>query len=164
MDAVRFGRVLGIGARLAAKTAVTAVDAALAPNPNVPATTGTTTVPGAPHTAFPERRSSGVAKMGKPAATTSSHSPRQVRHLTNALSAPIRRLSGVLWFELTGLFFGLFAFSAAVGAWRLHRAWHATPANTSDHVHLLLSLAIALLFAYFSASSFLRARRRNRQG
>src|ERR1700709_1696071 len=34
MDSVRFGRVLGIGARLAAKTMVSAVDAATAPNPS----------------------------------------------------------------------------------------------------------------------------------
>ena len=34
MDSVRFGRTLGIGARLAAKTLVTAVDAATSPNPS----------------------------------------------------------------------------------------------------------------------------------
>ena len=39
MDSVRFGRVLGIGTRLAAKTLVEAVDAAMAPNPS--AKTGT---------------------------------------------------------------------------------------------------------------------------
>ena len=33
MDSVRFGRALGIGTRLAAKTLVEAVDAAMAPNP-----------------------------------------------------------------------------------------------------------------------------------
>ena len=34
MDSVRFGRALGIGARAAAKTLVTAVDAATSPNPS----------------------------------------------------------------------------------------------------------------------------------
>ena len=34
MDSVRFGRALGIGARLAAKTVASAVDAATAPNPS----------------------------------------------------------------------------------------------------------------------------------
>ncbi|HEX4578315.1 MAG TPA: hypothetical protein VH117_13245 [Edaphobacter sp.] len=34
MDSVRFGRALGVGARAAAKTLVTAVDAATAPNPS----------------------------------------------------------------------------------------------------------------------------------
>src|SRR3982075_2517124 len=37
MDSVRFGRVLGIGARLAAKTMVSAVEAATAPNPSAAA-------------------------------------------------------------------------------------------------------------------------------
>src|SRR5882757_8682233 len=37
MDSVRFGRVLGIGARLAAKTMVSAVDAATSPNPSAEA-------------------------------------------------------------------------------------------------------------------------------
>ena len=43
MDSVRFGRVLGIGTRLAAKTLVEAVDAAMAPNPSAKPET-----PGAP--------------------------------------------------------------------------------------------------------------------
>src|SRR5260370_39516963 len=34
MDSVRFGRALGIGARVAAKTLATAVDAATSPNPS----------------------------------------------------------------------------------------------------------------------------------
>ena len=34
MDSVRFGRALGVGARAAAKTLVTAVDAAATPNPS----------------------------------------------------------------------------------------------------------------------------------
>ena len=77
--------------------------------------------------------------------------------------APVRRLSGVLWLEFTGVFFGLFAAAAALGAWRLRFAWRPTPANATDHIHLLLTLAVALLFGYFCTTSFVRAHRRSRQ-
>ena len=54
MDSVRFGRVLGIGTRLAGKTLVQAVDAATAPNPNSPS------VPNQPSAIRPEPPSQGV--------------------------------------------------------------------------------------------------------
>lgn len=161
MDPVRFGRALGAGARFAAKTAVTAVDAALAPNPNAPpapaAGTAQRTAGPAQATAPPPRR--------RPIAATTTFPPpsrQSVRHLAKALSSPVRRLSGVLWLELTGVFFGLFALTAAVGAWRLRGAWRSPPATSSEHTHLLLTLAVALIFAYFCVSSFVRARRRSR--
>ena len=165
MDPVRFGRALGIGARLAAKTAVTAVDAALAPNPN-----GSVPTPTNPAASAVRVRASNLppnpnaaASAGRVATPTKTSTRPSPRGLVHALSAPVRRLSSVLWLEFTGVFFGLFALTAAVGAWRLRAAWHLTPTNASDHLHLLMTLAVALLFAYFCASSFLRARRRGAQ-
>ena len=169
MDPTRFGRVLGVGARLAAKTAVTAVDAALAPNP---ATTSAAqprptkaTSPGAAATRG--ARTSGQPSSPPQSSTRSQPRPSSARpharRLTGALIAPVRRLSSVLWLEFTGVFFGLFAAAAALGAWRLRSAWRPTPANATDHAHLLLTFAVALLFAYFCTTSFLRARRRSRQ-
>ncbi len=76
---------------------------------------------------------------------------------------PFARLSGVLWLELTGVFFGLFALSAGVGAWKLRSAWQASTADPAAHAHFLLAVGIAVLFGYFCLSSFVRARRRERR-
>jgi hypothetical protein len=118
MDSVRFGRVLGIGARLAAKTMVSAVDAATAPNPS----------------AAKAKQDAG----GDPAAGSSSTTPelrvrdsaeeRGVHYsagaadragLKRAASALARRCGGrlegcgSLWLELTGSSLGIFRVFAA---------------------------------------------------
>ena len=50
MDSVRFGRVLGIGARLAGRTLAAAVEAAVAPNPSEPREVGADAPPPRPPT------------------------------------------------------------------------------------------------------------------
>ncbi len=69
-------------------------------------------------------------------------------------------LSGVLWLEFTGVFFGLFALFAAGAVWRMHGAWRATAANAAEHQRLLGAIAMLAVFGYFCVSSFLRAGRR----
>ncbi len=181
MDSVRFGRALGIGARLAAKTAartlVTAADAAAAPNPSsstrtskppssAPASTprtaptansaGTRPAPASNVTARAARTVDGVR-------STSAGIARGSRRFGEAVWGPVAKLSGVLWLELTGVFFGLFALSAGVAAWKLRAAIHPSTANPEAHSHLLLALAITALFSYFCLTSFLRANRRGRR-
>ncbi len=51
------------------------------------------------------------------------------------------RLSGVLWLEVTGVFFGLFAVVALGYLWKLRGAWHANAPNTTDR-HSLIGAAI----------------------
>ncbi len=84
------------------------------------------------------------------------------RRFGHAVWSPITRLSSVLWLEFTGVFFGLFALSAGIGAWRLRSAFHL-PTSDPAHTHFLLALGIAVVFAYFCISSFLRASRRGRR-
>lgn len=160
MDAQRFGRVLGVGARQVARTSASAVDAALAPDPH-----------GRTRSSEPERTSSfagssqrhqGVIASGE-ALVRAVRTPGSVRQLAHSLSSPVRRLSSVLWLEVTGLFFGLFALASAVGVWRLRGGWHAASADHSNKMHLMMTVAVTLLFAYFCVSSFVRARRRSRR-
>ncbi len=73
---------------------------------------------------------------------------------------PMAHLSGVLWLEFTGVFFGLFALFAAGAVWRMHGAWRATAANAAEHQRLLGAIAMLAVFGYFCVSSFLRAGRR----
>jgi hypothetical protein len=72
------------------------------------------------------------------------------------------KLSGALWLELTGVFFGIFALFAGNWAWKTRGALHETAANHDAHVHLLVSAVMAALFGYFCVSSFARANRRSR--
>jgi undecaprenyl pyrophosphate phosphatase UppP len=72
------------------------------------------------------------------------------------------RLSGVLWLEFTGVFFGIFALYAGSGAWKLRHDLLERPGNHDAHVHFLMAAVMAVVFSYFCVSSFLRARRRGR--
>jgi hypothetical protein len=154
MDSERFGRVLGVGARLAAKTVASAVDAATAPNPSgktqgagtATARTAETTVPVRAQILQTGR---GVKQGGK--------------RFGEAMWVPFARLGGVLWLEFTGVFFGLFALSIGIGLWRIRGTLHGAGAGHEAQVRFVLMIGVALLFGYFCVSSFLRAGRRSRQ-
>jgi hypothetical protein len=175
MDSVRFGRVLGIGARLAAKTMVSAVEAATAPNPSaaakakgsVDAASGSAAASGS-KTASGQREVPRVRVAQQAARTTAQ--VRQTgrglkegsRRFGEAVWGPFVKLSGALWLELTGVFFGIFAVFAGGNAWKMRGALHERAANHDAHVHLLISVAMAVVFAYFCVSSFVKANRRTR--
>lgn len=69
---------------------------------------------------------------------------------------PFRRVGGILWLEVTGAFFLLFAVAAALPLWR-HR-----PSNFygSYDKNFLAAAGIMVVFFYLGVSSFWRARRR----
>jgi hypothetical protein len=73
---------------------------------------------------------------------------------------PFVKLSGVLWLELTGVFFGIFALTAAGAAWKERGGMHGTAAN---HEHFFWAVVMAAVFAYFCVSSFMNASRRSRR-
>jgi hypothetical protein len=172
MDSVRFGRALGIGARLAAKTLVTAVDAATAPNPSAAAKekeSGGATPAASAATAPSAKAEAPAARVAQQAARTTA----QVRQTGQALKqggkgfseafgGRLARLSGALWLELTGVFFGIFALFAANGAWKMRAALRNTAATHDAHVRLLFAVVMAVLFGYFCVSSFVKANRRSR--
>ena len=162
MDSVRFGRVLGIGTRLAAKTLVSAVDAAKAPSPAGAGGGGTGAVAG--------DRAGGTGSLGQKAARTVTQTAVQVKQTRQgvvrgskkfgeAVWGPFVRLGGVLWLELTGVFFGLFALTAGVGAWKQRAEWHGA---AGQHGHLLMLGGMAVMFGYFCLTSFMKARRREK--
>ena len=201
MDTVRFGRVLGQGARHAAKTLVSAVDAATAPHPDPAAPTpvaprstapstraATSPRPSPPASGSPSQAQSPTGSVLPPSPSRKSPIPGTTtrglaegsRRFGRAVWAPAVRLSGVLWLELTGVFFGLFALVAAIAAWHLRSAFHALPASpvvsppsvisaspvvsaSDDRTRLLFAAGMILLFGYFSLSSFLKANRRSRR-
>jgi len=184
MDRVRFGRALGYGARQAMKTLVTAVDAATTENPagrhqSAGQAAGSRSAPAAGQVLPPvgrietPERKPAAAKVAPAARVTASEAAARVRETQKgvrhggrrfgqAVWRPFVRLSGVLWLEVTGVFFGIFALFALAGVWRLREAWHATAGNEAEHRNLLGAVAMLAVFGYFCVSSFVRAKRRER--
>ena len=164
MDSVRFGRALGMGARAAAKTLVTAVDAATSPNP----TNGTTQGGVAQEKAAARPAAVGARLVDQAARATAQvlqnkdGLARGGKRFGESVWGNFTRLSGILWLEFTGVFFGIFALFAASGAWKLRASLRETAANHDNHVHLLVLIGVAVGFGYFFVTSFLRARRKGR--
>lgn len=187
---VRFGRALGFGARQAVKTVTAAVDAATAENPSrnsaetraparpasvspasarPPDSGPTTPVRGAanPSPAAPPTATGKAAHAAAQSVVRARGARQRLRRggrgLRETTWRTFTRLGGVLWLEVSGVFFGIFALFALGGVWRLRAAWHPTPTNMPEHRQLLGALAMLALFGYFTVSNFVRARRRERR-
>ncbi len=85
---------------------------------------------------------------------------RGSRRFGEAVWGPFAKLSGILWLEITGSFFGIFALFAASAVWTHRADLHPIPTNHDSRLHLFVFLAMALVFGYFSISSFVRAYRK----
>lgn len=165
MDRVSFGRALGAGAREAARALVKAADAAAAPNPSARAGGAAAPRPNSPGL---DRLEAGTSNKDSAERVVRAHRSARVAakgvrqgsaRFGQAVWRPFVKLSGVLWLEVTGVFFGLFAVTAAVGVWKNRADFHAAgPAQE----RLWLAVGMLVLFGYFMVSSFLRARRRSR--
>jgi len=149
MDKVRLGRILGAGARHAARTAVQAMDAATAPDPNPPARRPEVVSPQQPRRSTEETLASVVQTVR--AVDQAKRSAKQ------AALAPLKKASKALWLEITGSFFLLFSLAFAVNAAKVRDGIHVASAS---HNRFLLYCALSLLFGYFSVSSFMNANKR----
>lgn len=69
---------------------------------------------------------------------------------------PFRRAGGIVWLEVTGAFFLLFALAFARALWRMRTGW----LNGEDQPGFLFFAALMAVFFYLGVSSFWRARRR----
>ena len=175
MDRVRFGRALGYGARHAMKTLVSAVDAATAEDPSAktqPASStpvkSATHAPYAATTSAPPTPTRSSARTAAQSAAKGVAQVRQVKQgigrgskqFGEAVWGPFVRLSGVLWLEVSGVFFGLFALIALGYLWKLRGAWHS---GATSHRNLMGAGVMFVLFGYFCVTNFVSARRRERR-
>ncbi len=164
MDALRFGRVLGVGARQAVKTVTAAVDAATAENPSARnERAGANSVGSVERPQARGNAAHTAAQTVVRARGTGQRLRSGGRGFREAVWGPFVRLGGALWLEVTGVFFGIFALFALGGVWRLVAVWHSNTTDPSVRRRLLGTLAMLLLFGYFSVSSFVRAHRRQRR-
>ena len=89
---------------------------------------------------------------GNSTARTAGQIATQAGRGVGGFLRPFRRLGGILWLEVTGSFFLLFA---AVFALRLWQNWAG-----SSPVSRNLTVGAGVVFLYLGVSSFWRARRR----
>ena len=148
MEPKKVGRTLGIGLRVASNMVRERVERAAAPVPAPPTARNSSAQPAAtPSRSVPVSHRVATAKRGAKA-------------FGQAILGPFTHAGSVLWLEMTGLFFALFALFFVQSVYRVHTAWRTGP----EHTHLLLYVAMALIFAWFSVSSFTRAYRKSRRG
>ncbi len=166
MDKVRLGRALGYGTRHAARTVAAVVEAASA-SPAPPGNTASRSHAGQ---SAPVAKQVGTEQIGVPDARTVRH-PSAVRpaavghglvHLRRSVWGPLAVFSGALWLRVTGLFFGLIAFTVGAGAWRVRGGW-LRALQTPEGTRFWLFAGVAAVFAYFAVSSFVRANLKERR-
>jgi hypothetical protein len=134
------GRALGIGLRVAGRVASERVAASAKAVASVPA--------GQPSVeAAAQSRATGQA-AGK--------ATRNVARGVGGFLRPFGRVGGIVWLEVTGVFFFLFVIVFTRALWM----YRASYAQGPDHQKFLVSVPLLLVFLYLSVSSFLRARRR----
>lgn len=156
MDNVRFGRALGFGARSLARTVLQAVDAAQS-DPPAKAHGRHTSRP-----VKPQARAAPAVSVSRPASVRRSGARGPVegaRRFRESALRPFVRLSGVLLLEIAGVFFAIFAMYGASTLWRTRADWHS---GSPSHQQFVGGAVVLAVFGYFSVSSFLRARRRER--
>ena len=111
-------------------------------------------------------QSSANARTGAPASSSQNSRLQNSRIAGQAARAagrgvagfvkPFGRVGGILWLELTGFFFGLFAVFFAVSLWRTHTDYAQGP----HHQQFLIAAVLTAVFTYLSISSFLRTRKK----
>ena len=156
MDRARLGRVLGTGARQAAKTLMSAAEAVAAPDPSPRQQAAA-----APITQTAARSVAEAVRRAPSAAQVRTQAGRAGR----SVWSPVARFSSVLWLEVTGAFFAIFAAFSGTAAWRLRGVLLAPHGTASpDDIHRFwIYFAVFAGFAYFAVSSFARARKRQRR-
>ena len=157
MEPNRFGRKLGIGVRVASRMAKErAAKAASAPQS---ATSQSSTTPRPPIPQSASRPAKNYAEPVRRVGQTSRRLGEGTRRFGKAFIGPLAHVSGTLWLEITGLFFALFAAFFGQNAWKIR----ASALHGPDHAHFIVATLAALVFAWFSIGSFVKAEQRSRK-
>jgi hypothetical protein len=150
MEPNRFGRKLGIGVRVASRMAKERAARAAASSPQAAsqAASQSSATPRPPIVQYAKNYAEPARRVGE-----------GTRRFGKAFIGPLAHVSGTLWLEITGLFFALFAAFFGQNAWKIR----ASALHGPDHAHFLVATLAALVFAWFSISSFVKAEQRSRK-
>lgn len=127
-----------------------AADAAAAPNPNPQVIRPTT----------PQPVARAVAQKVQSVKATSAGVKRGSKRFGEAVWGPFAKASSVLWLEVTGVLFGMFAAVAGVWTWT-HRGDLVGTGNPAHQEWLRIGMLA--LFGYLTVSSYVKAARRSRR-
>jgi hypothetical protein len=133
------GRVLGIGLRVAGRAAGRQIAGSAQAAGSQPAQQS---VAGEPQQ---RARSQSAGQVTKSAARG-----------VGGFFRPLRRVGGILWLEVTGVFFCLFALVFGTAMWRERPQGLHGPYDKP----FLTTAAMMMVFGYLGVTSFLRARRK----
>jgi hypothetical protein len=86
-----------------------------------------------------------------------SQAGRGVAQGVGGFLRPFRRVGGIVWLEVTGVFFLLPVIVFSPMIWTTRASWEHGP----DHRRFLASLIVVVVFLYLGITSFWRARRRS---
>jgi hypothetical protein len=148
MNPNEFGKRLGIGVRVAGRIAQQRAQQAAQ----------------AQSSTHPPTQPQGVVESPAPRFTVNPSEMKERTHkYTRAAGRgvggflrPFSRIGGILWLQVTGFFFGLFALFFAQDLWRTRLSYAAGP----QHQRFLIAVLLTVVFGYLSVSAFWRARRR----
>jgi hypothetical protein len=129
------GRTLGIGLRVAGRIA------------------SQRAVAGEGSTA---RQSPDASAESRTAGQAAGKATRLVARGIGGFLRPFGRVGGILWLEVTGVFFLLPVVVFGPSLWRIRANWLQGP----EHRTFLLTAGIEVLFIYLSLNSFWRARKK----
>jgi hypothetical protein len=136
------GRALGIGLRVAGRI----IGQRLAGGgQNAPARSATTA-----HTVV------GAGVRGRADGQAAGRATAGVARGVGGFLRPFRRIGGILWLEVTGVFFLLPVLVFAPKLWSTRASW----AHGPNHRTFLLTAGVIAVFLYLGVSSFWRARKR----
>jgi hypothetical protein len=136
------GRTLGIGLRVAGRLAGQRAAASMNASPTADQPTAQP----------PPSISAQSRAVGQSAAQATTGLTRGVRGFLR----PFRRVGGILWLEVSGVFFALPVLVVSPYMWHTRASYLQGP----DHKTFLTSVIIMIVFLYLSVSSFWRARRK----
>ena len=151
MRAQFIGRVLGSGLRVAGKMAGERLAAAAEPAP-VRQTPYQTQGQAQPVGNTADR----VKTAGRAAAQSAAQTSGGVARGVGGFLRPFRRVGGIIWLEVTGVFFLLPVVVFTPNLWRMRASWAQGP----DHRMFLITAGVVAVFLYLGVTSFWRARRR----
>jgi len=155
MRSRRIGRALGIGLRVAGRVAGQRLAASSPPIGSAfSARAASASEAAGPAATGSGTQARAAARAARQAATQAGGGIRQG---VGGFFRPFRRVGGILWLEVTGVFFLLPVIVFAPTLWREGAAY----SHTADHRTFWITVLIVTVFLYLGISSFWRARRRS---
>jgi hypothetical protein len=143
------GRTLGIGLRVAGRIAGQRVAAGAQAADSAPAV-------GESSDRVARRATAGASAQKRAVGQATGQVTWNVARGVGGFLRPFQRVGGIVWLEVTGVFFFLPVIVFAPSLWRIRASWLHGP----DHRTFLVTAGIVLVFFYLSVSSFWRARRK----